>query len=52
VAEHRFTSVGFTWRYKVTTLVYVEAMKEVYLAIQREKQIKGWTRAKKSLLLL
>jgi putative endonuclease len=21
VAEHRFTSVGFTWRYKVTTLV-------------------------------
>jgi putative endonuclease len=28
VAEHRFTSVGFTWRYKVTTLVYVEAMKD------------------------
>jgi putative endonuclease len=52
VTEHRFTSVGFTWRYKVTTLVYVEAMKDIYLAIQREKQIKGWTRAKKSLLLL
>jgi putative endonuclease len=52
VAEHRFTCVGFTWRYKVTTLVCVEAMKDIYLAIQREKQIQGWTRAKKSLLLL
>jgi putative endonuclease len=41
VAEHRFTSVGFTWRYEVTTLVYVEAMKDINLAIQREKPIKG-----------
>jgi putative endonuclease len=51
VAEHRFTSVGFPWRYKVTTRVYVEAMKDIYLAIQREKQIKGWTRAKKIALI-
>jgi putative endonuclease len=38
-------------RYHVTTLVYVEHTHDVRAAIAREKQIKGWTRAKKVALI-
>jgi putative endonuclease len=38
---------GFTKRYNVTRLVYCEAGNSVWDAIQREKRIKGWTRARK-----
>jgi putative endonuclease len=42
---------GFTSRYKVDRLVYFEVFKYVNNAIAREKQIKGWTRARKIALL-
>jgi putative endonuclease len=42
---------GFTERYNLTQLVYCEAFGEVHLAIAREKQIKGWLRAKKMALI-
>ncbi|MFZ2493043.1 MAG: GIY-YIG nuclease family protein [Thermoanaerobaculia bacterium] len=42
---------GFTHRYNVTKLVYVEVYDEVIDALAREKQIKGWTRAKKEALI-
>ncbi len=51
VAEHRVYRSGFTGRYHVTTLVYVEHTTDVRAAIAREKQIKGWTRAKKIALV-
>ncbi len=51
VAEHRFDRSGFTGRYNVTTLVHVECTSDVCAAIAREKQIKGWTRAKKIALI-
>ncbi len=36
---------GFTQRYRVTTLVYVERFAEIADAIVREKQLKKWNRA-------
>ncbi|MEM6287129.1 MAG: GIY-YIG nuclease family protein [Bacteroidota bacterium] len=48
VAEHRLGAGGaFTKRYKVRHLVHAEEHAAVRDAIQREKQIKGWTRARK-----
>jgi putative endonuclease len=42
---------GFTKRYNIDYLVYVESTNDVIAAITREKQIKGWTRAKKISLI-
>ena len=38
---------GFTRRYRVYKLVFFEEFDKVEEAILREKQIKGWLRAKK-----
>ena len=38
---------GFTRRYHIDRLVYFESTPDVRSAIQREKEIKGWIRAKK-----
>jgi putative endonuclease len=52
VAEHKQgRNAGFTARYRVTELVYLEGFGDVRLAIAREKQIKGWLRAKKIALI-
>ncbi|MGN0520225.1 MAG: GIY-YIG nuclease family protein [Candidatus Fimenecus sp.] len=52
VYEHRNHMLdGFTAKYNVTKLVYVESAPDVRDAIQREKQLKGWTRAKKNALV-
>ena len=46
--EHREGKAGsFTTRYRIDRLVHVEATEDVYAALTREKQIKGWTRQKK-----
>jgi putative endonuclease len=42
---------NFTRRYRLTLLVYFEVFQDVNLAIAREKQIKGITRAKKDALI-
>ena len=42
---------GFTNKYNCTELVYFEKHEDVDSAIAREKQIKGWTRAKKNALI-
>ncbi len=42
---------GFTDKYNVTKLVYYEHTSDVRAAISREKQLKGWTRAKKIALV-
>ena len=42
---------SFTARYHVHKLVYFEETSDVYAAISREKQIKGWVRAKKNALI-
>ncbi len=46
--EHRSGLVpGFTERYKLDRLVYFEGFDQVEHALEREKQIKRWRRAKK-----
>jgi putative endonuclease len=42
---------GFTAQYNVTKLVYYEVFDDVRAAIQREKQVKRWSRAKKVSLI-
>ena len=52
VYEHRHHLVdGFTKRYHVDKLVYYETTSDIAAAITREKQLKGWTRAKKDALV-
>jgi len=38
---------GFTYKYKISKLIYFEEYDEISKAITREKQIKGWLRSKK-----
>jgi putative endonuclease len=46
--EHRQKLVeGFSSKYNVNRLVYGEKHRDIRGAIAREKQIKGWLRAKK-----
>jgi len=50
--EHRHgLADSFTKKYNVHKLIYFEAVEDVYSAISREKQIKGWARAKKNQLI-
>jgi putative endonuclease len=42
---------GFTAKYRIDRLVYFEQHGDIRAAIQREKQIKGWTREKKLVLI-
>lgn len=52
VYEHQHKLIpGFTTRYNITKLVYFEATGDVRTAIEREKQIKGWLRARKVALI-
>ena len=52
VYEHKNKIIpGFTSRYNITELVYFEETSDVQSALTREKEIKGWRRAKKSQLI-
>jgi putative endonuclease len=42
---------GFAGKYNVNRLVYFEETSDVEAAIWREKQLKGWRRAKKVALI-
>ncbi len=50
--EHKFHRIeGFTDRYDVERLLYWESYDDIHKAIGREKQLKGWRRAKKIVLI-
>ncbi|MGA8220283.1 MAG: GIY-YIG nuclease family protein [Candidatus Acidiferrales bacterium] len=50
--QHRLKMTeGFTKEFNVTRLVYYERFGDIRQAIAREKQIKGWLRAKKIALI-
>ena len=52
VREHKDGLIeGFTHRYNIDILVYVESFGDVDSAIAREKQIKRWGREKKLRLI-
>jgi putative endonuclease len=38
---------GFTKQYEVNRLIYFESFDDIRTAINREKQLKGWSRRKK-----
>ena len=50
--EHRHKLLeGFSAKYNLYKLIYFETTNDITAAIAREKQIKGWTRAKKNGLI-
>lgn len=50
--EHQLKLIpGFTRHYVLTRLVYYESTGDVRAAIEREKEIKGWVRRKKTALI-
>jgi putative endonuclease len=52
VLEHKSGEhPGFTGRYRVHRLVHCEMFLSIKDAIAREKQLKGWTRARKVTLI-
>lgn len=53
VYEHRTGADpdGFTTKYAVKKLVYYESTHDVLSAIEREKQIKSWSRKRKNTLI-
>jgi putative endonuclease len=52
VFEHRFHRIqGFTDAYRIERLLYWESYDDVHKAIGREKQLEGWRREKKVVLI-
>ena len=52
VSEHKQSLIpGFTQKYRVTRLVYYQQFVDIRAAIAREKQLKGWVRARKRELI-
>ena len=52
VREHKLKlTSGFAAQYNMTRLVYFESFGDVRNAIEREKQIKAWTRTKRLALV-
>jgi putative endonuclease len=50
--QHKSLAVpGFTRKYNVTTLVYVERYADMNAAVAREKQLKSWNQAWKLKLI-
>lgn len=52
IYEHKNKLIdGFTAKYNVNKLVYYEETTDVNVALNREKEIKGWSRSKKISLI-
>ena len=51
IEQHRRLEVGFTARYNLTKLIYVEQHSDIRSAIEREKQLKSWSRHRKEELI-
>src|SRR5215472_4407581 len=52
IRQHRSGEIeGFATKYNCTRLVYFETFDNVFKAISREKQLKGWRRSKKIALI-
>ncbi len=52
VHEHKMKLIpGFTSRYNLNKLVFYESTDDITVAIEREKEIKGWVRRKKTALI-
>jgi putative endonuclease len=49
--ENKENKFAFTKKYNCYYLVYFERFENIECAIEREKEIKGWTREKKNALI-
>ena len=49
--KHKLDPNSFTAKYSVHKLVYYECTGDVRVAIEREKQLKSWNRARKNKLV-
>ncbi len=49
--EASLVEIGFAGKYKTYHLIYFEEFQDINAAIEREKQIKKWSRAKKDALI-
>lgn len=49
--KHLLDKGSYTARYNIDQLVYFEETSDVEAAISREKQLKGWNRARKNRLV-
>ena len=49
--KHELDAKSFTAKYGVHKVVYYESTNDIRSAIEREKQIKGWNRARKNKLV-
>ena len=49
--KHHLYQDSFTAKYKVERLIYFEETSDMNAAIEREKQIKSWSRMKKFFLI-
>ncbi|TAK04755.1 GIY-YIG nuclease family protein [Patescibacteria group bacterium] len=52
IEEHRQKLVpGFTAKYNLSKLIHFEETNDIRSAVEREKQLKGWTRKRKNVLI-
>ena len=51
IRQHRAGECAHTARFRITRLVHVETTPDVRMALAREKELKGWSRAKKVALI-
>ncbi len=52
IYEHRMKTVkGFTSKYNLNQILFMEEFTDIYEALDAEKQIKGWVRKKKLALI-
>ena len=49
--KHHMDPDSYTAKYDITRLVYFESTSDIHVAIEREKQIKGWNRKRKNKLV-
>ena len=49
--KHHTDPNSFTAKYNATKLIYYECATDVKAAIEREKQLKNWSRKKKDILI-
>ena len=49
--KHHMDPNSYTAKYSIHKLVYYDCTNDVNVALQREKQIKGWNRKKKNQLI-
>ena len=53
IRQHKAKELGgFTARYNISKVIYVERYNDIRDAISREKQIKSWSRRKKEELIM